>query len=278
MKKTISNIKLDLEKLYQDYVSYTNINNPKNDNYNNKYLDALISELNFHKEDTRSGVVNAINTYQNKITNQQKLQAKFKNMLVFEEDAYGKGFSLIAGVDEVGRGPFAGPLVTASVILPKDFYILGIDDSKKLSEEKREYLYDYITKNCIEYTINRVEPAMIDEINILEATKLSMLENVKAFKNAPECLIVDHVDFNTNLPNYTMPKADGRSISVACASIIAKVTRDKIMLDYSKQYPEYGFDKNKGYGTQEHQEALRKYGACPIHRKDFIKNTLSQIN
>lgn len=275
MKETTSNIKLNLEELYQEYVNYSNITKPDKSNDNNNYLNELINTINLYQEDSRNSVIKLVKSYENKISKQQKLQDKFEYMKLFEESAYSKGFSLVAGLDEVGRGPFAGPVVSASVILPRDFYILGIDDSKKLSEDKRNYFFEYIIKNCIEYTINRVEPAIIDEVNILEATKSSMLKNIKDFKNAPECLIVDDVKLNTNLPNFTMPKADERSISVACASIIAKVTRDKIMTDYSKQYPEYGFEKNKGYGTESHREALKKYGACPIHRKSFIKNTIS---
>ncbi|MFI3230837.1 MAG: ribonuclease HII [bacterium] len=275
MNKTIKNIKLNLETLYQDYINYSNINDPQSPNYNHKYFNELINNINLYQEDTRIGVIKLVSFYKGKILKQQQLQNKFKNMLYIEEIAYSKGFSMVAGLDEVGRGPFAGPLISASVILPKDFYILGIDDSKKLSEEQRYYFFDYIIKHCTEYTINCVEPNIIDKINILQATKLSMLENINAFKNKPEYLIVDAVELNTNLPNYTTPKADELSISVACASIIAKVTRDKIMLDYDSQYPEYGFAKNKGYGTEEHQKALRKHGPCPIHRKTFIKNTLN---
>lgn len=272
MNDSIKNIKLDLEQLYQNYVNYTNTNN--NINAKDIYLENLVKAIDFYKQDTRKGVTSLLITYQNKIKKQKALQEKFKKMTIFEQNAYSRGFSFIAGLDEVGRGPLAGPVVTASVILPKDFYILGIDDSKKLSEEKRNYFYDIIVNNCIEYTINRIEPKIIDEINILKATKKSMLKNIDDFKNKPDCLIIDAVNLKTNLPNFCMPKADENSISVACASIIAKVTRDKIMLDYSEKYPEYGFEKNKGYGVEEHIKALKKYGACSIHRRSFIKNFL----
>lgn len=221
--------------------------------------------------DERQGIKNLIKTYKNKLIDYEKEIFRTENMKKYEKEAYNKGKTLIGGIDEVGRGPFAGPVVTACVVLPKDFNVLCINDSKKLKEEKRIELFKEIEKYAIDISINMEDNLVIDDINILQATKKSMLKNIENLKQKPDYLILDAIDIETNIPYLSMIKADEKSISVACASIIAKVTRDEYMKKMSVIYPQYKFDENKGYGTKEHIEAIKKYGPCPIHRKSFIK-------
>ncbi len=192
-------------------------------------------------------------------------------MQQFEKPLYEKGVQYIAGIDEVGRGPLAGPVVTCAVILKPDVLIEGVNDSKKVSEKKREKLYDVIINNCVAYGIGMASEKVIDEINILNATKQAMIESVRKLKIKPEHLLIDAVNLGIDIPVTPIIKGDAFSISVAAASIIAKVTRDRMMIAYDEIYPEYGFAKNKGYGTAEHIEALKKYGPTPIHRMSFIK-------
>lgn len=192
----------------------------------------------------------------------------------FESPLYEKGIKYIAGIDEVGRGPLAGPVVTCAVILKSDVLIEGINDSKKVSETKREKLFDIITKNCVAYGLGMASEKKIDEINILNATKNAMIESVNNLEVRPEHLLIDAINLGIDIPITPIIKGDAFSISVAAASIIAKVTRDRMMVAYDEIYPEYGFAKNKGYGTSEHVVALKKYGPCPIHRMSFIKNIL----
>ncbi len=182
--------------------------------------------------------------------------------------------ALIAGVDEVGRGPLAGPVVCACVIMPmdEDSIIEGINDSKKLSEKKREELYDKIIEKAICYSIAEVDERIIDEINILEATKLCMTKCIKALDVEPEIVLVDALKLPIDIRQEAVIHGDALSYNIASASIIAKVYRDRKMVEYAKTYPEYGFEKHKGYGTKAHIEALKKYGACPLHRTTFIKN------
>ena len=228
--------------------------------------------IEIYKQDDRKGVINIINSYNKKISLYEKEIIRTENMKIYEKKAFSEGKTLIAGIDEVGRGPFAGPVVTACVILPKDFNILGINDSKKLNEQKRKELFYKIKENALEITINMEDNNIIDNINILEASKKSMLKNIQDLKNKPDFLILDAINLDTNIPYISMPKADEKSISVATASIIAKVTRDEYMEQMHNIYPQYKFNVNKGYGTKEHIEAIKKYGACDIHRKTFIKN------
>lgn len=229
-----------------------------------------------YKDDTRTGVKNIIKKYEKKIEKYNKELSRLSLMCKYENKAYRDGKNLIVGLDEVGRGPLAGPVVTAGVILPKGLYILGVDDSKKLSSKKREELFCIIKAKAIEITTNMEDNRVIDEINILQATIKSMKKNIIDFKNHPDYLIIDSVIINnTGIPFLSIPKADEKSISVACASIIAKVIRDEFMNVVHQEYPKYGFDKNKGYGTKEHIEALKKYGPCPLHRKTFIKNFIN---
>lgn len=190
-------------------------------------------------------------------------------MKEFETELYNKGINFIAGIDEVGRGPLVGPVVTAAVILPKDFYDERINDSKKLTEKKRELLYDVIMENAISVGIGISSEDVIDEINILNATKRAMLEAVNNLNVKPEHLLIDAVKLNTDIPQTSIIKGDAKSESIAAASIIAKVTRDRMMIELDKIHPEYDFKHNKGYGTKKHIEAIRKYGIIKEHRKTF---------
>lgn len=190
-------------------------------------------------------------------------------MKEFETELYNNGINFIAGIDEVGRGPLVGPVVTAAVILPKDFYDERINDSKKLTEKKRELLYDVIMENAISVGIGISSEDVIDEINILNATKRAMLEAVNNLSVKPEYLLIDAVKLNTDIPQTSIIKGDAKSESIAAASIIAKVTRDRMMVELDKIHPEYDFKHNKGYGTKKHIEAIRKYGIIKEHRKTF---------
>lgn len=187
------------------------------------------------------------------------------------------GLQNICGIDEAGRGPLAGPVVVASVILPKDSMIEGVNDSKKVSEKKRERVFDEIINNAISYGVGIIDETKIDEINILQATKLGLTTALKELKVKPDAILVDALQGidTLGIPYKSIIKGDALSYSIAAASIIAKVTRDRIMIGYDKIYPEYGFAKHKGYGTAEHISAIKKYGLCPIHRLSFTKNFTS---
>ncbi len=191
------------------------------------------------------------------------------NMKEYENELYKKGITLIAGVDEVGRGPLVGPVVTAAVILPADFYDERINDSKKLSEKKRELLYSVIYENAISIGIGISSNEVIDEINILEATKKAMKEAINNLSVKPEHVLIDAVKLDIDIPSTSIIKGDAKSESIATASIIAKVTRDRMMVELDKLHPEYDFKNNKGYGTKKHIEAIYKYGILNEHRKTF---------
>ncbi|MBT9775808.1 ribonuclease HII [Clostridium sp. MCC353] len=179
----------------------------------------------------------------------------------------------ICGIDEAGRGPLSGPVAAAAVILPKDCEILFLNDSKKLSEKKRELLFEEIKEKAVSYGIGIVSPARIDEINILQATYEAMRTAVSQLKVTPDILLNDAVTIpGIEIMQVPIVKGDAKSISIAAASILAKVTRDHMMAEYDAIYPEYGFAKHKGYGTAAHIQAIKEYGPCPIHRKSFIKN------
>ncbi len=190
-------------------------------------------------------------------------------MKEFENELYESGIKYIAGIDEVGRGPLVGPVVTAAVILPRDFYDERINDSKKLTEKKRELLYDVIMENAVSVGIGISSEDVIDEINILEATKKAMIEAVNNLSVKPEYLLIDAVKLNIDIPQISIIKGDAKSESIAAASIIAKVTRDRMMIELDKLHPEYDFKHNKGYGTKKHIEAIEKYGIIKEHRKTF---------
>lgn len=199
-------------------------------------------------------------------------------MLEYERKFIGEGKKYIAGVDEVGRGPLAGPVVVASVIMPlnDEDIIQGVNDSKKVSEKNRELLYDKILQKAYAYKIEWADEKIIDEINILQATKNCMAKAVNTLDIAPDVVLVDAVKLDCNYPVEAIIKGDAKSYSIACASIIAKVTRDRYMREMDKVYPEYGFESNKGYGSAQHIQALKQIGACPIHRKTFIKNFVNE--
>ena len=193
-----------------------------------------------------------------------------KDTLVFEREMLAQGAEFIGGMDEAGRGPLAGPVVAAAVIMPLDCVIEGVDDSKQVSEKKRERLYDEIVEKAIAYKICLVDEKTIDEINILNATKKAMTECVQGLSVRPDVVLVDAVKLALEVPTKAIIKGDALSYSIAAASILAKVYRDRLMREYDKQYPQYGFAKHKGYGTKDHIEAIRTYGPCPIHRRTFI--------
>lgn len=192
--------------------------------------------------------------------------------LFYERQFIAEGRKYVCGADEVGRGPLAGPVVCAAVIMPLDDIIEGVDDSKKLSARRRESLYEKITKKAVAYGICRVEPQIIDEINILEATKLCMKNAIESLAVIPDFVITDgNMTLDIDIPQQSIIKGDGLSYSIGAASIIAKVYRDNLMDEYAQLFPEYGFEKNKGYGTAEHIEAIKKHGLCEIHRRSFTK-------
>lgn len=197
---------------------------------------------------------------------------------LFEHDLKLKQkYNLIAGIDEVGRGPLAGPVVTACVIMPYDEMIDGVFDSKRVSAKKREKLYDEILSKAIAYSITLETEKTIDEINILNATKKSMINSYNYLSVKPDVLLVDAVKLDVDCPTLPIIKGDSTSYAIACASIIAKVYRDRMMDKYHQTYPMYDFINNKGYGTKKHIEALKTYGKCPIHRDSFISNFVSKI-
>lgn len=202
----------------------------------------------------------------------EKESERLDTMLEFERELYSKGITLIAGVDEAGRGPLCGPVVAAAVILNPNEKIAGVNDSKKLTEKKREELFTVIKEKAIAYSVGIVDEKTIDEINILEATRLAMKKAVEGLKEVPGHVLVDaekHVPIN--IPYTPIIKGDAKSESIAAASIIAKVTRDHMINELDKKYPEYHFAKNKGYGTREHIAAIKEHGLCEIHRKTFCK-------
>lgn len=219
--------------------------------------------------DERKGVQKLVNKWERE-QEQKKLQyEKYMEMSVFEEKYYNEGYQLIAGIDEVGRGPLAGPVVAAAVILPRTCYLPGIDDSKKLSEQKRESLFDAIRQNAISIGVGIIRNDVIDEINIYAATKKAMLTSILQLDPKPDFLLIDAVKLDTPYPSNPIIKGDSLSVSIAAASIVAKVTRDQILKEYDEKYPQYGFAHNAGYGTKEHLDAIKRFGITPIHRKSF---------
>ena len=194
----------------------------------------------------------------------------------FEKAAVNSGFSCICGADEAGRGPLAGPVCAAAVILPAGVVIEGLDDSKKLTEKKRERLYDIIKETAVAYSVAYGTLEEIETVNILEATYLAMNRAIDGLNVKPDFALIDgnRVPRGIKIPCETIVKGDSKSMSVAAASVLAKVTRDRLMLEYDKKYPEYNFKKHKGYGTKEHTELIKQYGPCEIHRLSFLKHIL----
>lgn len=229
-------------------------------------LPSFITE---YQKDERAGVQKLVQQAQKRLDNLAKERARIETLKKYEREYEACGY--ICGIDEVGRGPLAGSVVAGAVILPKDCNILYINDSKKLSEKKREELYDIIMEQAVATGIGMVGPGRIDEINILQATYEAMREAIHNLSVTPDILLNDAVTI-PEVPIHQIPiiKGDAKSISIGAASIIAKVTRDRLMVEYDKVMPEYGFASNKGYGSKEHIEALKKYGPSPIHRRSFI--------
>ncbi len=224
-----------------------------------------------YKEDSRSGVQKLVEQLYKKILAHEKELARTEAMKEYEHKYEHLGY--ICGIDEVGRGPLAGPVVAGAVILPQDCSILYLNDSKQLSAKKRDELYDVIMENAIAVGIGMASPKRIDEINILQATYEAMREAISKLSVVPQILLNDAVTIpQVTIPQVPIIKGDAKSVSIAAASIVAKVTRDRMMVEYDKVMPEYGFASNKGYGAAAHIEALKKYGPSPIHRTSFIKN------
>ena len=206
----------------------------------------------------------------------EKEEERLKALKQQENELRKKGFNTICGIDEAGRGPLAGPVVIASVIMPADSMLEGVNDSKKVSEKKREALYEKIIEEAISYGVAIIGQDEIDEINILNATKKGLTMSLQELTVRPDLILVDaleHID-TMGIPYESIIKGDAKCYSISCASIIAKVTRDRIMREWDKVYPEYNFAQHKGYGTAKHIEAIKKYGLCPIHRRSFTKNII----
>lgn len=209
-----------------------------------------------------------------RLTNEEELKRQTK-LWEIEEEVKKKGYKFIAGVDEAGRGPLAGPVYAAAVILPEDARLDGINDSKKLSPKKRDELFEKIIKIAISYSIFAVDEKEIDEINILNATYKAMNGAIENLSVSPDYVLIDGNSIKgIKKPYQTVVKGDAKSISIAAASILAKVARDRYIVDIAKKYPDYGFEKHKGYGTKEHTDAILKYGVCDIHRRTFLKKLL----
>ncbi|MBD5806617.1 ribonuclease HII [Limosilactobacillus walteri] len=246
-KETISQIKAHLQTI-------KNLDDP--------YLQLLVN-------DSRKGVQTAIDQLKRRLARQQEAYAAFKKRFKYEEYYWQNGCQYVAGMDEVGRGPLAGPVVTCAVILNADFDLIGVTDSKQLSRNEREKLYLKIINEAVEVSIAVNDRAAIDKLNIYAATQDAMIRAVNQLHHRPDHLIVDAVPLALDIPQTTLIKGDQKSISVAAASIVAKEYRDHLMRDYDYVYPGYGFAQNMGYGTKEHLAGLEKLGACPIHRHSF---------
>lgn len=219
--------------------------------------------------DERKGVQTALKQWERKQAAKQALLDRFERMSAYEVDAKTKGYHFIAGIDEVGRGPLAGPVVSAAVILDETKPIIGLDDSKKLSLKKRTALFEEIKEKAIAVGVGIIDSEGIDQHNILGATKLAMQQAVDHLEPSADFLLVDAVHLDNELPAVVMNQGDSKSNSIAAASIIAKVTRDLIMVAYDQEYPGYGFANNAGYGTKEHLDGLKRQGITPIHRHSF---------
>ena len=229
-------------------------------------LPAIFSQ---YEKDERAGVQKEIERARKRLEAYRKELERCENLKKYEREY--EAYAHICGIDEVGRGPLAGPVVAGAVILPKDCDILYINDSKKLSEKKREELYDVIMEKAVAVGLGYSTPERIDEINILQATYEAMRQAIGKLSVKPDLLLNDAVTIpKVDIRQVPIIKGDAKSISIGAASIMAKVTRDRLMVQYDEVYPEYGFASNKGYGAQIHIDALKKYGPCPIHRKTFI--------
>ncbi len=240
-----------------------------------KFKNTSVQELpalcEIYGADERKGIQKLVEQGQKRVLALEKEKERLKQMREFECKYEHLGY--ICGIDEVGRGPFAGPVVAGAVILPPDCEILYVNDSKQLSEKMREQLYDEIMEKAVSVAVGYASPQRIDEINILQATYEAMREAVSKLEVTPQILLNDAVTIpQITIPQVPIIKGDAKSISIAAASIVAKVTRDRLMREYDRIMPEYGFASNKGYGSKEHIEAIKKYGPTPIHRRSFIHN------
>ncbi len=232
-----------------------------------QFNEELLASL---RSDERKGVQQLIAKYEKQQLKLQAFQQRHAEMTIYEQSYYKQGMTYIAGVDEAGRGPLAGPVVAAAVILPSDFLLLGLDDSKRLTEAKRNDFFHYIKEHAISYGISIVESEMIDQMNILEATKYAMQEAIGKLEPVPEHVLIDAVELEQlALSTEAITKGDAKSISIAAASVLAKVTRDQYMKQLHRQYPMYEFASNMGYGTEQHFKKLQEYGVCPQHRRSF---------
>ena len=228
--------------------------------------DPLLTEL---EQDSRSGVIQAIAKRKREIQKRLDEDERLEAMLAYEKECYARGMELIAGVDEVGRGPLAGPVVAAAVILPKACKIPGLNDSKKIPKSKHKEIYEVVLQNAIAIGIGVKDNQVIDQVNIYEATKLAMMEAIGQLEPQPQHLLIDAMKLDLPISQTSIIKGDANSLSIAAASIVAKVTRDQMMEEFDKEYPGYDFAQNAGYGTAKHLAGLDKLGVTPIHRRSF---------
>ena len=243
--------------------------------FKNTPIQELPAFCEIYRADERKGVQKLVEQGHKRIQALEQEKERLKQMREFEREYEHLGY--ICGIDEVGRGPFAGPVVAGAVSLPPDCEILYVNDSKQLSEKMREQLYDEIMEKAVSVAVGYASPQRIDEINILQATYEAMREAVSKLDVTPQILLNDAVTIpQITIPQVPIIKGDAKSISIAAASIVAKVTRDRLMREYDKIMPEYGFASNKGYGSKEHIEAIKKYGPTPIHRRSFIHNVTGE--
>ena len=219
--------------------------------------------------DARAGVQSAINKRKRELQKQVEEDLRLEKMLAYEKELYAQGIHLIAGVDEVGRGPLAGPVVAAAVILPENCKIPSLNDSKKIPKSKHQAIYQAVLDQALSIGIGVKDNRVIDQVNIYEATKLAMLEAIHELEPQPQHLLIDAMKLDFPIPQTSIIKGDANSLSIAAASIVAKVTRDQMMVAYDQEYPGYDFGQNAGYGTTKHLEGLEKYGVTPIHRRSF---------
>ena len=228
--------------------------------------DPLLAEL---EQDSRSGVIQAIAKRKREIQKRIDEDERLEGMLAYEKECYARGMELIAGVDEVGRGPLAGPVVAAAVILPKACKIPGLNDSKKIPKYKHKEIYEAVLQNAIAIGIGIKDNHVIDQVNIYEATKLAMMEAIGRLDPQPQHLLIDAMKLDLPISQTSIIKGDANSLSIAAASIVAKVTRDQMMEEFDREYPGYDFAQNAGYGTAKHLAGLDKLGVTPIHRRSF---------
>ena len=240
-------------------------------------MEELPEQMKQFEADSRKGVQTALASFRKKYEKHRQELTRLEEILTYERGLWEAGYDLVAGIDEVGRGPLAGPVVAAAVILPKECKIEGVNDSKKLSAKKREELYDIILEKAVSYGIGVVSNERIDEINILQATYEAMREALSQLQPKADYILADAVTIPmVSIPQRGIIKGDAKSMSIGAASIVAKVYRDRMMEAYEEVYPGYGFASNKGYGAAEHIEGIKKQGITPIHRKTFVKNFLPQ--